>query len=580
MAEQTITTFPKHTLSADLCVVGGGMAGLIASVAAARNGAKVILVQDRAVLGGNASSEVRMQVCGAHGADAKEGGILEEIMLENLYRNPWMDYTIWDHVLYGKCMEEKNLTVLLNTTVRDVVTKGTAIESVSAWHMQQQCNYEIRARLFADCSGDSVLRICGARFRRGRESKDEFGEPQGRPEADGMTMGNSILFQLRQVDRHVPFVPPAWAYKVKEEDFPERPFKPDGHNFWWMELGGTMDTIADSDKIRDELLKIAYGVWAFIKNHPDGRGHGWELAWIGSLPGKRENVRYVGDHVLTQNDIESGGHFEDIVAYGGWTMDDHNPAGIYWSGPPTNHYKAPIPYGIPYRSLYSVNIENLFFAGRNISATHMAMSSTRVMATTSLMGQAVGTAAALAIKHKTSPRGVYKDHLNELQQTLVCQDCWLPGLGIVLSELVRKSRLAAQAGDAEVLRNLQERNLKGVDNGWWAGQDDWSCYEFAGPEKLSSVRVIFDSDFANRKVLPWSWKKEQKPSALPGVLTRDFDIETMDANGRWTPLAQVRDNKRRCVHIDAGGIEASAVRLMIRRTWGAEKAHVFAFDVW
>jgi hypothetical protein len=566
-------------MKTDLCVVGGGMAGLIAAIAAARNGARVVLVQDRPVLGGNASSEIRMQVCGAHGADAKEGGILEEIMLENLYRNPEMNYTIWDHVLYGKCMEEKNLVVLLNTTVRDVMTEDSLIKSVNAWHMQQQCNYEIHSRFFADCSGDSVLRVCGAQFRWGRESKEEFGEPQGRDEADRMTMGNSILFQLREVDKHVPFIPPAWAYTFKEEDFPDRPFKPTGHNFWWMELGGTMDTIADSDKIRDELLKIAYGVWTFIKNHPDGRGHNWEMTWIGSLPGKRENVRYVGDHILTQNDIEAGGRFEDIVAYGGWTMDDHNPGGIYWKGPPTNHYKAPIPYGIPYRSLYSVNIENLFFAGRNVSATHMAMSSVRVMATTSLMGQAIGTAAAIAIEHDSTPRGVYKHHLKELQQTLMYQDCWLPGVDRELSELSRLSRVTASTGDAEIVRNLRERNLSGVDNGWWGEQGDWVSYEFGSLSRLASVRIIFDSDFGNRKVLPWSWRKDPKLAAMPSMLVRDFDIETSDDHGQWSVEAMVRDSKRRCVHIDLKEKEAKAVRVIIKRTWGGPKAHVFAFDV-
>jgi hypothetical protein len=580
VSEERTDSYPAHVLDADLCVVGGGMAGLIAAIAAARGDAKVILVQDRPVLGGNASSEVRMQVCGAHGADAKEGGILEEIMLENLHRNPTMNYTVWDHVLYGKCMEERNLTVLLNTAVHDVTAEGAAIKSVTAWHLLQQCGYKIRATLFADCSGDSVLRKCGARFRWGRESRQEFGEPQGQEAPDQKTMGNTILFQLREVDRHVPFIPPSWAYSLNEDDFPQRPFVPSGHNFWWIELGGTMDTIGDSDRIRDELLKIAYGVWAFIKNHPDGRGRNWELDWIGSLPGKRENIRYVGDRILTQNDIESQGRFDDIVAYGGWTMDDHNPEGIYWKGPPTNHYKAPIPYGIPYRSLYSANIGNLFFAGRNISATHMAMSSTRVMATTSLMGQAVGTAAAIATKHNTGPRGVYEHHLKELQQTLIYHDCWLPGLTIEPSQVLQSSKLTASTGDANVLRDLHERDQGGADHGWWAGHGDWVCYELGCSRRLNRARVILDSDFRNRKVMPWSYPRAQRLASLPSMLVRDFDIESTDGSGRWVVTAEVRDNRRRFVDIDLGGREATAVRLVIRGTWGSPKAHVFAFDIW
>ena len=169
-----------------------------------------------------------------------------------------------------------------------------------------------------------------------------------------------------------------------------------GENFWWLEIGGLGDTIKDSEAQRDELLKMAYGVWDFIKNHPDGRGRRWELEWIGMLPGKRENVRYVGDHILTQNDILAEGRFDDMVAYGGWPMDDHPSEAFHYKGEPTVFHRAPSPYGIPYRCLYSRNIANLFFAGRNISASHMAISSTRVMGTCAIMGQAVGTAAALA----------------------------------------------------------------------------------------------------------------------------------------------------------------------------------------
>jgi hypothetical protein len=219
-----------------------------------------------------------------------------------------------------------------------------------------------------------VLRISGAAYRWGREARDEFNEAHAPEVADRKTMGNSLLLQLREADDHVPFVPPTWAYSYTEDDFPNRDLKSHGNNFWWLEIGGVQDTIQDAAEIRDELLKIGYGVWDLIKNHPDGRGHRWDLEWIGQLPGKRENVRYEGDHILTQNDIEAEGRFDDLVAYGGWPMDDHHPDAIKYPGEPTIFHPAPSPYGIPYRSLYSRNTENLFFAGRNISATHMALS--------------------------------------------------------------------------------------------------------------------------------------------------------------------------------------------------------------
>ena len=323
----TKTHFDIIEHEADLCVVGGGIAGLCAAVAAARNGSRVILIQDRAVLGGNASSEVRMWICGARGPDNKEAGILEEIMLDNYHRNPTLNYPIWDTVLYEKARFQPGLTMLLSCTCNDVAMDGDRITSIRAWQLNTQTWHIVKARYFADCSGDSVLRISGAEYRWGRESRHEFDEAHAPAVADGKTMGNSILIQLREIaeGEHRPFIPPAWAIKYDESNLPNRPLKPEGHNFWWLEVGGTGDTIADTDANRDELLKIGYGIWAYIKNHPDGRGQRWELEWIGSLPGKRENVRYVGDHILTQNDVLAGGRFDDIVAYGGWPMDDHHP---------------------------------------------------------------------------------------------------------------------------------------------------------------------------------------------------------------------------------------------------------------
>jgi len=135
---------------------------------------------------------------------------------------------------------------------------------------------------------------------------------------------------------------------------------------------------------------------------------------VGFLPGKRESRRYEGDVIVTQNDVRAGGHFDDLVAYGGWTMDDHHPGGIAWKGEPNIFHPAPSPFGIPYRALYSRNVTNLFCAGRNISVTHAALSATRVMATCATMGQAAGTAAAIAIREGKLPRDVARDHIEEL----------------------------------------------------------------------------------------------------------------------------------------------------------------------
>jgi hypothetical protein len=319
-------------------------------------------------------------------------------------------------------------------------------------------------------------------------------------------------------------------------------------------------------------------VWDLIKNHPDGRAHGWELEWIGALPGKRENVRYLGDHVLTQNDVEAEGKFADIAAYGGWPMDDHPPQGLYYRGDPTVFHTSPSPYGIPYRSLYSRNIANLFFAGRNISATHMAMSSTRVMATCALCGQAVGTAAALAARYGCSPRDVGRHHLRELQETLLDDDIYLPGHARAIPELTRRAWLDADAPAAEALRSGLDRSLGGADNGWWAQAGQTAAYRFDTPVRLAQARFTFDSDLAQVKRMPCWYPLEGNQVEMPAPLARDFDLEFLDSAGLWQTAAQVRDNARRLLRLPLE-VETSALRLKLLRAWGEDRAHIMGFDV-
>ena len=225
------------------------------------------------------------------------------------------------------------------------------------------------------------------------------------------------MIQAREESRPSEFIPPSWAYHYTRDDLPHR--LPDmsnpSENFWYLELGGEMDAIADTEILRDELLKTAYGLWDYVKNAPENRekNKNWRLDWMGILPGKRESRRYLGDYILTQNDVRAGGRFPDLVAYGGWSMDDHHPGGFLTREQPTIYHPAPSPYGIPYRCLYSRNVENLMFAGRNISVTHTAMSSTRVMATCGAIGQAVGTAASIALRDEISPRGVYETRIED-----------------------------------------------------------------------------------------------------------------------------------------------------------------------
>lgn len=564
----------------DFCVVGGGLAGMSAAIAASRRGAKVLLMQDRPVLGGNASSEIRMHVCGAHGADNRETGLIEEIELENLYRNPRGSYSIWDSVLYEKARFQEGLTLLLNCSCLAAEADRGRIGRVRGWQLTTETMHKVHAELFADCSGDGILgAMGGAEFRIGREASSEFDEDIEPPVADRRTMGMSLLIQARQTDRPQEFIPPDWAYTYEsDDDLPNRGHEVPRTNFWWIELGGEGDSIADTEDLRDELLKIAFGVWDHIKNRGDHGAEKWCLEWIGFLPGKRESRRFIGDHVLTQNDVRAEGRFEDLVAYGGWTMDDHHPGGFAHPGKPTIFHPAPSPYGIAYRCLYSRNVENLLFAGRNISATHAAMSSTRVMATCATLGQAVGTAAAIAVRDGLSPRGVGEQRIGELQQTLLEDDCYLPWHRREVPEITRRGRLTASEGEPEPLRNGVDRPVGEVDNGWSCRPGGWVEYAFDAPVDLREARIVFDSDL-NRpeKNQPSHYPLDTPPRRPPATLTRAFRIDVREGNA-WRTAVRVEGNRQRLVRVPTD-VRTTAVRLVPEETWGQPQAHLFAWDV-
>ena len=558
------------------------MAGMIAAISAARHGVKVALIQDRPVLGGNASSEIRMHICGAHGENNRETGLLEEILLENHYRNSQPNYSIWDSVLYGKAQYQDNLTLFLNCSVSDCEMEGRRVKSVTGWQLTTETWHTIEAKLFADCSGDGILApLTGADYRIGREARSEFGESIAPVTGDKKTMGMSCLFQAREHGTPQPFIPPDWAHSfTKPEDLRGRGTNLRRTNFWWMEVGGEYDSIHDTEAMREELLKIAFGVWDYIKNYSTQKDDyaNWALDWQGFLPGKRESRRYIGDHVLTQQDVEAAGKFDDLVAYGGWTMDDHFPAGFYHPEAGTIFHPAPSPFGIPYRTLYSRNIENLFCAGRNHSATHAAMSATRVMATTSLMGQAVGTAAAIATRDNATPRGVYEHSIRELQEILMDADCWLPWRTRRVPDLSATATLTATTGDPEPLRNGVDRPVDECENAWEAACGESVTYTFAASANLSQARIIFDSDL-NRSVhnMRHCYQLNDKNWAVPENMVKAFKLEIQTANGDWEIGHEESNNYQRLVRVPLSG-KARAVRLTPVGTWGAASAKIFAFD--
>ena len=600
----------RKSRKVDVCVVGGGLAGTFAAIAAARHGAKVVLMQDRPMLGGNASSEIRMWVSGAGSRvrNLQETGIMEEVLLENMRRNPTRNFSIWDSILYEKVKNEKNIELLLNCACCFAECDGNVIKNVTGFQLTTYTWQKVEADTFIDCSGDSILaELVDAEYMVGRESKDAFGEEWALDVADKKTMGMSLMIQAHETDHKCDFIAPDWAYKFTTDE--EMKFKPHDcldrieTNFYWIELGGEVDSIHDTEEVRDELIKIAYGVWDHMKNHGDHGADNWELDFIGFLPGKRESRRYVGDYILTQQDVENGKQFADEVAYGGWQIDNHLPGGFAMSGEGGAHLqkkRLTEPYGIPLRSLYSKNVANLMFAGRNISASHIAFATVRVMATCGVMGQAVGTAAALMSKYKMSARQLADEKIGELQDILMEDDCFLPGLKRKTSPLCNEKTLSADWGDASVLLNGTERKIWGNDNGYWGMCNRAITYTFDKKTHINDFRLIVDSDLdreytdGNPRVLNISatlFKRldyNYTSFGFPKCMLKSFRIEALNDNGEWVTVYSKDNNYQRMIR-ETLDIDTTAIRLVPihtylseelgKATYGSAQAHIFAFEV-
>lgn len=592
----------------DFCVVGGGMAGLCAAVAAARHGATVALMQDRPVLGGNASGEIGVHILGADRNGyipyARETGILEELRLENLWRNPQGSLPYWDLVVYNVVRHTPGLTLLLNCSCLDAAMDGAQrIASVTGWQLSTQTWHRVHARIFADCSGDGILApLTGAATRMGREAASEFGESFAPAEADPRTMGMSYGYFAREHETDMPFVPFGWEREFKDCD--ALPWGAGNHaglscSPWWAEMGGEHHAIHDSELLRDELFRFNLGLWNHIKNghceHRE-RARNWALERVNFVPGRRESRRYVGLHMLSQSEIAAGGRFADAVCHGGWTMDDHHPGGgdsfAKYGQPPTIHHPAPSPFGIPYRCLVARDVENLMFAGRVASCTHIAMSSTRVMGTGSVMGQALGTAAALACRRGLPPAGVL-EHIGELQRLLLADDVFIPGLVQDVGETTRRAQLEASQGDPEPVRDGISRPVSDdpfvwqrkpawtratpeelaafAPHAWTAAPGDHVAYRFPGATRITQVELLLDSN------LDQGFKHPHARQPLPDRLPRSFRLEALRAHG-WETVARVTDNVRRQVRL-ALDETTTGLRLVLEETRGAPQSRVYGFIV-
>ena len=582
----------------DVVVVGGGTGGMGAAVSAARHGAKTALIQDRPVLGGNNSSEIRMHISGAdqHALrkNARETGLVEEIALRNRYFNPQNSFCVSDTVYWEIAKAEENLTLMLNTTMIDVQMDGKKIQKIYATQLPTEKKFAIEADIFVDATGDGTLAyFAGAEFMVGREAKETFGEPNAQNVADSFTMGNTLMFTTMDMGHPVPFHKPDWAYTYTEEDLKYRKHC-DGEaiwrakagidsGYWWIELGGWKnDIIFDGEDIRDELLKVLYGVWDHIKNGGDHGAANLVLDWVGYVPGKRESRRIVGDYVLREQDLMENHLFDDAVAYGGWTLDQHTVGGMdNLTDDPAHLLTPPVPYQIPYRCYYSKDISNLMMAGRNISCSHMAMASTRVMGTCMVGGQAVGVAAAIAVREGLTPREVGKTHIREIQQTLLKDDCYIPGLkNEDEKDLARSARVTASAFEPGY---EPEQVINGVHRGVDDRTNTWRTHGLGdGPQWLELVwekeveakQVIlrFDSDLSSEIFV--SINKMQlldQEIGVPTCLVKEYKVELLLHGKVQAEIHEDGNYLRHRVHDLEEAVRFDTLRLTIISTNGQEE---------
>jgi hypothetical protein len=446
---------PEEGGAFDVIVVGAGTAGCSAAIAAARMGARTALIQDRPVLGGNASIELGVGTDGASVSkpNARETGIVEEGNLIRVKKG--------QHKMSAAFQEladaEPNLTVFYNSRVIAAEKQeARSIRSVIAVNTLTLRHKRFSGRMFVDCTGDGwVGYYAGADYRFGREARSEFGESAAPEQADAITMSGCIMgnltcgYRAQDAGRPVDYTAPPWAVKLlPPEEFHRKPrgFK---SGQWWLEHPGTFNDLEEPERCRDELIRIVFAYWEWVKKHSEYRdqARNYQLTYVPYIDARRETRRLVGDYIMTQQDAEAGTMFPDRIGYGGWSLDVHHPEGIHSGkeGPYDFDGRVPL-YSVPFRSLYSRNIDNLLFGGRNLSVTHIALGTVRVQATLAVLGQASGTAAAMGIARRVSPRTIAQRHITELQQQLLKDDCYIPELkNEDPSDLARSAKLRASS---------------------------------------------------------------------------------------------------------------------------------------
>lgn len=579
----------QHKGSYDVVVVGGGVAGCLAAVAAAREGARTVLIQNRDQLGGNASLENLVPPVGFRQTllsaeerkyDPRETGLIEEIAPyggQKYFENG----KLWPDRLLKLVEAEPLLDLHLNTHATGVtMAAGNRIAGVECVQVPSGKRISFTGKLFMDCTGNGVIGLkSGAEYLYGREAQAQYNESKAPQSADKTTLPSSLKYWFTEQPEPAPFSSPDWAYQFHScSDFTHGRHPKIGpiDNQWLIELGGTDETYRNAEAVRDDLLRLIYGIWDHLKNHcPDAKDKSekMKLSWVGHVVGLRESYRLLGDYVMSEKDVTEQSLPDDRISYGGWGLDDHPSLGFFDKERLNNHTHSGVYHSVPYRSLYSRNIENLMMAGRNISVTHVALTATRVMYATGVIGQAAGMAAGMCVRLGETPRGIYRNHLHTLQQKLLKDGAFLiempnedPG-DLALSAVADAS--VGKETAPEVINGFARARFPSMFpsarasmNAWVPGSGTdasrWLSLGWDAPRAFNTVHVVFQ----NRGDLAY----------------RSFRLEKLDDRQQWVLLKKVANPrlKRRLV-VPVGETVSKAVRVVLeeQRPYGIAEIRVY-----
>ena len=566
----------------DFAVVGGGAAGVVAAIAAARHGLKTVLINDRPVLGGNSSDEAGVSLDGAACKGYHETGIIYEIKCVRE-----AEHLGWSEAYKRFIEKEKNITLYNNMLVDGAETENGVITTLFAIQTYNLTRHSFNVGIVADATGDGwVGYYSGAKYRIGREARFQHNESLAPKIADLNTMSGCVMKKVSGFPANiccycaeenaetVEFHAPEWAFRLPAGDALGREPSTPEKGEWWLENRNDYDDLWEQEFVRDELIRIAVGYFDWLKNSwkECHRAAKLGLRAIGSFNAKRESRRLIGDYILSQNDYTEDKFFPDSVLYTGWNLDVHNIKGIFSGdeGAFTSNSDVPLT-PVPFRCLYSKNISNLMMAGRCISTTHMGMGSTRVQLTTATMGQAVGTAAYFCKKYGLTPREIGEKHIMELQQTLIKEDQTILGICNNDSEdMARLAHITADSyepgGEPQNVAGGFSRPYKNEPYAWISkpGLPQSITLDLGTPSLINQVRITVEMPL-DRHYYGF------QPAPKPTETVKDFTVEIY-CNGEWKQTAEIKNNIQRLIVIGFDTVKAEKVRINILKTHGSNRA--------